>query len=356
MKKTNFLLALVLILASCSNKFEIRGTFAPELQIPDSTEIGIDLMSGDSTVTYNGLVQNNAFKICFDIPQEQLAILDFGELGATILAVEPGKPGKGVVNVSVGLNDDDEPVITKNGTLNNDFIQMYDDCEEEFYQALSITDETARDNKLQQLIDRIYRTLKGEENSLTDINTLSGQYGFINFFSVLSFDQVDTLCSLMNESTLSDKNMRAIYDYIQVQKDSNTGKQYKDISATTPNGNTLALSQLVGKTDYVLVDFWASWCGPCRRAMPEVKALYDKYNGKLQILGVSLDEDKSAWTGAINAMNLNWCHISDLQGWKAQGAQDYGVNAIPCTILIDKEGVIVGRNMPLNEIEALLNK
>ena len=355
MKKIYLLLAMVFTIASCSNKFEIRGEFAPELEIADSTEIGIDLKSGDSTITCNALVKDNKFNISFAIPEEQLVVLDLGVLGATFLAVEKGKAGKGVVNVNVSLNDNDQPVITKEGTINNDFIQMYDDYEADFYSALNITDETVRNEKLQNIINKVYRTLKGEENSLTDINTLAGWYGFIDFFSVFSFEQVDTLCSLMNEKTLSDKNMHAIYEYIQVQKESNAGKQYKDISATTPEGNSLALSELVGKTDYVLVDFWASWCGPCRRAMPEVKQLYDKYNNKLQILGVSLDNDKEAWINAIKSMNLNWCHISDLQGWKSEGAQEYGVNAIPCTILIDKEGVIVGRNIPLSEIENLLN-
>ncbi len=355
MKKTSLIFAAVLLLASCGNNtFTIKGTFDSQFQVPDGTVIGIDIKEGDSTVTYTGLVQDDVFTIKFPITEEQLVVLDLGELGATIIAVESSKAGNGKVNVQVGLNSDSLPVISKHGTINNDFIQMYDDYESEIYSALNIQDEQVRDETLEDIINKVYRTLKGEENSLTDINTLAGIYGIRNFFSILEFEQIDTLCSMMTDQTLEDKNMHAFYQAVQLQKQVGKGKQYKDISALTPEGKTLSLSDLVGKTDYVLVDFWASWCGPCRRAMPELKALYDKYNSKLQILGVSLDNNESAWKEAIKSMNLNWCHISDLNGWQAEGAQIYGVNSIPCTILIDKEGVIIGRNMSLQEIELLL--
>ena len=357
MKKLTLLFASVLLLASCGKStFTIKGAFSPELQVPDSTVIGIDIKAGDSTATYKGIVKNDIFKISFPLPEEQLVVLDLGELGATMIAVEGGKTGNGEVNIQVGLNSEGQPVISKNGTVNNDFIQMYDDYEAEIYDAFNIEDEQLRDKTLESIINKVYRTLKGEENALTDINTLAGNYGFLNYYSVLELEQIDTLCTLMNEKSLSDKYMKAVYKAVYLQKESGKGKQYKDISASTPDGKVLSLSQLIGKTDYVLVDFWASWCGPCRRAMPQIKSLYDKYNGKLQILGVSLDNDEKAWKDAIKSMNLNWCHISDLQGWQAKGAQDYGVNSIPCTVLIDKEGVIIGRNLPLDDIEALLSE
>ena len=357
MKKTLLFATMILMMVSCGKKtFVINGTFDKEYEIPDRTEIGIDIKNGEATETVSGLVQNNAFTIQFEIPEEQLVVLDLGELGATAIAVEAENFGKGIVNINIYPNENDEVVISKNGTLNNDFIQMFDDIEADIYQALAIEDETLRDQTLESHINHVYSLLKGEENSLLNINTLAGHYGFLNFFPIFELDQVDSLCAMMNEKTLEDKTLHKIYNYVQLQKQSGEGKPFKDITASTPTGETLSLSDLVGKTDYVLVDFWASWCGPCRRAMPEMKALYDKYQGKLEILGVSLDEDKDAWIDAINSIGLKWRHISDLQGWQAQGAQDYGVNSIPCTLLIDKEGVIVGRNMEISEIEVLLNQ
>ncbi len=352
MKKFLFYATITVALVACNKpEFTINAVFEPTLQVPDSTHIGIDIKVGDSTITHYGFVNNNVLSISFDIPEEQLAVLDLGELGETAVAIEKGK-----VNIHVGLNEDGKPVIRKEGSLNNDFIQMYDDYDGELYSAYTMQDEQAREQAFNDCLNKIYRTLKGEENSLTSINTMSGQYGFMNFFYLLEFDQVDTLCSLMNDKTLENKNMRSIYDHVQLQKESGAGKTYKDISAKTPDDKTLSLSDLVGESDYVLVDFWASWCGPCRRAMPAMKDLYEASNGRLEILGVSLDSDESKWKNAITSLGLPWKHISDLKGWQAQGAQDYGVNAIPCTILINKEGIIVGRNMEIQTILDILKE
>ncbi len=132
-----------------------------------------------------------------------------------------------------------------------------------------------------------------------------------------------------------------------------------EIKMPTPEGKELALSELKGKV--VLIDFWASWCGPCRRSMPEVKATYAKYKDRgFEILGVSLDKDQSAWVGAIAADGLPWKHVSDLQLWQSKAAQTYGVTSIPQTVLIDKKGNIAARNLHGIEleqkIEEILNK
>ncbi len=96
------------------------------------------------------------------------------------------------------------------------------------------------------------------------------------------------------------------------------------------------------KGKYVLVDFWASWCGPCRRENPNVVKLYEKYGGdKFEILGVSLDSNKDRWIQAIEKDNLQWKHVSDLKKWSSAAAADYGVRSIPFTVLIDPEGKVI---------------
>ena len=122
------------------------------------------------------------------------------------------------------------------------------------------------------------------------------------------------------------------------------GGEAPDFTQNNPEGEAVSLSDLRGNV--VLVDFWASWCGPCRRENPNVVKLYNKYNEKgFEILGVSLDKQHDRWVKAIEADGLAWEQVSDLQGWKNAAAGLYGVRSIPHTILLDKEGKIIARNL-----------
>lgn len=117
-----------------------------------------------------------------------------------------------------------------------------------------------------------------------------------------------------------------------------------DFTMNTPEGTPLKLSELRGKV--VLIDFWASWCGPCRRENPHVVETYHHYHDKgFDVLGVSLDKDKERWLQAIEKDGLVWHHVSDLQGWQNAAAKQYGVSSIPHTVLVDAEGKIIARNL-----------
>ena len=131
------------------------------------------------------------------------------------------------------------------------------------------------------------------------------------------------------------------------------GQIAPEIALPGPDGKTVKLSDLRGK--YVVVDFWASWCGPCRRENPHMVRVYDQFKDKgFEILGVSLDKKKDRWVGAIKQENLTWQHASELKFWNSQAARLYGVNAIPATFLLDKNGRIVAKNLRSAALEARL--
>ena len=143
----------------------------------------------------------------------------------------------------------------------------------------------------------------------------------------------------------------------EVEKAQSTavGKIAPDFTQNQVDGTAMNLSDLRGKV--VLVDFWASWCRPCRKANPEVVALYNKYKDQdFEIIGVSLDKNKGAWEKAIEVDKLTWYHVSDLKGWQNAVAQLYGVRSVPQTFLLDAEGRIIARNLKGPALEAAVKK
>lgn len=128
-----------------------------------------------------------------------------------------------------------------------------------------------------------------------------------------------------------------------------------DFTMNDTEGKPVSLSQYKGQ--YVLVDFWASWCGPCRGENPNVVAAYKKYKNKnFTVLGVSLDEDKNAWVKAIQKDGLTWKHISDLKGWQSAVVPVYGIEGIPYNVLLDPEGKILATELRDKELDAFLSK
>lgn len=131
------------------------------------------------------------------------------------------------------------------------------------------------------------------------------------------------------------------------------GGEAPDFTMKTPAEEDMSLKDFRGK--YVLIDFWASWCGPCRRENPNVVKMYNKYKGEeFEILGVSLDRQKDRWLQAIEKDGLTWPNVSDLKGWQNAAAKKYGVSSIPHTVLVDKEGKIIARNLRGPALEAKL--
>ena len=119
-----------------------------------------------------------------------------------------------------------------------------------------------------------------------------------------------------------------------------------DIKMNDINGNNTSVKAEVAKNKITIIDFWASWCGPCIKETPSVVALYDDYHAKgLGIIGISLDEDEAAWKQAVDKLNMKWTHLSDLQGWDNAAAQLLDVRSIPHTIVVDRQGTILAQGL-----------
>ena len=128
-----------------------------------------------------------------------------------------------------------------------------------------------------------------------------------------------------------------------------------DFTMADIDGNQVAVTDEFAKHEITVVDFWASWCGPCRQEMPSLVKTYNDYKDKgLGIIGVSLDEDKEQWIGAVSAMGMTWTQLSDLQGWHNSAAQMYGIQAIPFTIVVDNEGKVLAAGLRGEELTAFI--
>lgn len=126
----------------------------------------------------------------------------------------------------------------------------------------------------------------------------------------------------------------------------NIGDYAPTFTAKTPEGTDLSLGDV--KAKLVILDFWASWCGPCRRENPNVVKMYNKYHERgLEIVGISLDKagQKQRWVNAIEQDKLTWRHLSNLKGWEEPIAQTYGVRSIPATYILDEDGKIIAKNL-----------
>lgn len=295
-----------------------------------------DIISLDSTI-----IKNNEFSFTGNAPKSPTVYFVSTGSKTTFFSPEPG-----LITMQFGEKN------KVSGTPKNNEIQSFLDLQENItkelketnnrYSGLEPSDENRQKwlEEIQPLRDRLLQGgyMAAKNNIKNDI----GEFLIISLYQILPGDQT---LELINESRPEFKNSETGQKLIQyaAHQDIQEGKgKYLDMTMQTPEGKTVSLSDYVGKGKYVLLDFWASWCGPCIREMPKLVETYNKYKDKgFEIVGISLDERKQDWVSAINRFNITWVNMSDLKGWKSMAGSVYGITSIPFTLLIDKEGNII---------------
>lgn len=265
-----------------------------------------------------------------------------------------------VENVEIKVVTDDEEWTVVTGSAFNDAYQEYAEAKRE------------PERKLREISNAFYakrdagtltpeeeqQTLRQRNELLREVRNLEFDYvkrninnpafwnDIYNCAATSSLEQQKALIAGANARTKELDVVKGIQERIDRLERTAVGQKFTDLKMSDPDGKEVALSDFAGKGKYILIDFWASWCGPCRAELPNVKAVYDKYKTKgFDIVGVSFDSKHEAWVKAIEDEQLPWHHMSDLKGWDSEGASQYGITGIPHTVLLDPEGKIIARGL-----------
>lgn len=211
-----------------------------------------------------------------------------------------------------------------------------------------------------ELIIEEYDALNAEKESsdsifiTSNLSSIVSVYILRNMHYQFSAQELENWISVLDESLHTSSYYIMMDEQLQKMKNVQIGEMYTDFTLPDPDGNDISLSEIAGK-GVLLIDFWASWCSPCRSANPGVVRLYNEFHEKgFDILGVSLDRGKDEWLKAIEDDGLVWTQISDIKYWQCEAAKLYAVNSIPSTVLLNEEGVIIAKNLSEDELKAKL--
>lgn len=197
-----------------------------------------------------------------------------------------------------------------------------------------------------------------ELSKKTVVDNMGNPLGVHIFQAALSSMENSDLEEILAKATpefLQDATVKMVKAQMELSKNVQVGSACPELNMMAPDGKQVSLSQFIGKGNYVLLDFWASWCSPCMKELPNVLECYNRYHPKgFDIVGISLDEDATAWKGAIEKHQIPWHHMSDLAGWKSQAVSTFSFSGIPHTVLIDPKGLIVAKDLRGDGLKAKL--
>ena len=305
------------------------------------------------TVEDSTTINNNAFSFAGKIEGASLKYVVVGPLDEP-LAQADFVLEAGNTEVEIFTQDIKSPVVVA-GSAQNLWSKMKE-REYDLNEAMFVTRNQLADNTLtQEQRDKAQADMARLERERVDFHFQTIKENVPSAFSDMLlgfyFDEMtkaqrDELLALMKAKKANFPVYRHINNQLEAKQRTAAGQQYTDFSLPDASGKRTALSEYVKRNKLTMIDFWASWCGPCRAEMPHVKKVYEAFHSKgFEIVGVSLDSKKDLWLGAVKQMKMPWPQVCDLLVWKSPAAAAYNVSAIPATVLINQNGEIVARDL-----------
>jgi len=353
MKKLFIFILAGIILSSCSNEPKITSNYSISGNIIGDFNGNVflykrdagDWVSIDSTVAQQGTFH---FKGNIEYPELYYINLEGVQKNISLFA------DKGDIKITIDVKDVEHPEII--GSQAQKLFEEFEDQSGSFNNKLHEVWTNLKQAKKENNKDAIAKwetnydeTVEQQKYFILDYvmkNNTSVVSAYILLRNSYSYDEKDMepVVNNFDEYVQGSKYVTLINEKINVLKKVAIGQPATDFTMNDMEGNPVMLSSLYGK--YLLVDFWASWCGPCRNENPNVVLSYKTYKDSgYDILGVSFDKNKDNWLKAVKADNLTWHHVSDLKYWDNAAGKLYGINSIPSNILLDPEGIIIAKNI-----------
>ena len=356
MKKVIYLFATAALLAACSgNKgYTVTGTVEGA---QDGDTIHLVMMDGRMPVSLaTAIVKGGAFSLKGTQDTAQVRYLtlhapDHCALAADFFLengdIKADLREEGTAITGTPNNDAYQAIRNQTNELNKQMADIY-----EAMADTALTDEQrqVKAEEMSAMQDKVVDVMK--EGIRKNIANAVGVHLLKQNYYYMDVNELDPLMPQIPAQYAQDEAIVRIKDNVEKMKATAVGQKFTDFEMQTPDGKPVKLSDYAGQGKVVLVDFWASWCGPCRREMPNLVDLYAKYKNKgFEIVGVSLDRDAESWQKGIKDLGITWPQMSDLKYWNCEGAKLYAVSSIPHTVLIGGDGTILARGLHGDELQ-----